>query len=95
MPRVSTCTSVRVKSIAFKLFSPKAKRVSVAGTFNNWDTTKLAAKKDTKGNWSVKANLKPGRYEYKFFVDGSWINDPNAGTVYNSYGTQNSVVEVK
>ncbi|MDD5347477.1 MAG: glycogen-binding domain-containing protein [Candidatus Omnitrophica bacterium] len=89
------CATARPKSIAFKLFSPKAKRVSIAGSFNNWDTSKLTAKKDTKGNWVLKTSLKPGRYEYKFFVDGSWMNDPNAATVYNSYGTQNSIVEVK
>jgi hypothetical protein len=41
-------------------------------------------------------SLKPGRYEYKFFVDGSWVNDPKSpAAVYNSFGTQNSVVEVK
>ena len=93
MPRM--CTNARCKEIAFKLFSPKAKRVSVAGSFNNWDTSKLAAKKDARGNWTVKVDLKPGRYEYKFFVDGSWMNDPSAGAVYNSFGTQNSIVEVK
>lgn len=96
MPRVC-CGSVSVKEkpVSFKLFSPKAKKVSVAGSFNNWDPAQLTAKKDTKGNWAVKANLKPGRYEYKFVVDGSWITDPEVKAVYNSFGTQNSVVEVK
>ena len=94
MPRVST--NARVKLIAFKLFSPKSKRVSVAGTFNNWNTTELAAKKDTKGTWSVKANLKPGRYEYKFAVDGQWVPDPRAReNVWNLHGTLNSVLEVR
>jgi len=94
MSRVSCC-AVKEKAVAFKLFSPKAKRVSIAGSFNNWDTAKFTAKKDVKGNWAVKLSLKPGTYEYKFFVDGSWINDPEACTVYNSFGTQNSVIEVK
>lgn len=97
MPRVSCCSAkeTKEKTTAFKFFSPKAKKVSIAGTFNNWDTSKLTAKKDSDGNWAVKVNLKPGRYEYKFFVDGSWINDPQAKTVYNSYGTENSVIEIK
>jgi 1,4-alpha-glucan branching enzyme len=89
------CGAVKEKSVGFKLFSPKAKKVSVAGSFNNWDTTQLSAKKNAKGDWAVKVNLKPGRYEYKFFVDGSWINDPSASAIFNSFGTQNSVVEVK
>ena len=94
MPK-TCCASIKGKAVAFKLFSPKAKKVNVAGSFNSWDTLQLSAKKDTKGNWTVKANLKPGRYEYKFFVDGSWINDPAAKAVFNSFGTQNSIIEVK
>jgi 1,4-alpha-glucan branching enzyme len=66
------------------------------GTFNNWDTKSLSAKKDSKGNWSVKLNLKPGKYEYKFFVDGSWLNDPRCSTlVPNSFGSQNCIMEVR
>ncbi|MGE5307545.1 MAG: glycogen-binding domain-containing protein [Deltaproteobacteria bacterium] len=85
----------KAKSLVFKFHSPKAKKVSVAGDFNNWDTCGLSGKKDTKGNWSIKVALKPGRYEYKFFVDGSWINDPATPAVTNIYGSQNSVIEVK
>lgn len=85
------------RSATFKLFAPKAKRVSLAGSFNNWDTKALTARKDLKGNWTKKVTLKPGRHEYKFFVDGSWVNDPNCscGCVINSFGTQNCVIEIK
>jgi 1,4-alpha-glucan branching enzyme len=84
------------KSAEFKLYAPQAKGVSVAGNFNNWSTKKLSAKKDPRGNWTVNVNLKPGRYEYKFFVDGSWLTDPRNGmTVTNSFGSQNSIMEVK
>ncbi|MDD5432815.1 MAG: glycogen-binding domain-containing protein [Candidatus Omnitrophica bacterium] len=87
---------VKAKSKEFKLYAPQAKRVTLAGSFNNWDTKKLTAKKDTKGNWAVKVSLKPGKHEYKFFVDGSWINDPRCNScVCNSFGTQNCVVEVR
>jgi 1,4-alpha-glucan branching enzyme len=84
------------KSREFKLFAPQAKKVSVAGTFNNWDTGALSAKNDARGNWTVKVNLKPGRYEYKFFVDGSWVNDPKCSScIANSFGTQNCVLVIK
>ncbi|MBU1998678.1 MAG: glycogen-binding domain-containing protein [Candidatus Omnitrophica bacterium] len=54
------------------------------------------AKKDTTGFWKAKVSLKPGKYEYKFFVDGSWISDPKSqNTVYNSFGSQNSILEIK
>jgi 1,4-alpha-glucan branching enzyme len=84
------------KPMEFKLYAPQAKRVSLAGSFNNWDTKKLMAKKDSRGSWTAKARLKPGRYEYKFFVDGSWTNDPCCTAyVTNSFGSQNCVVEIR
>lgn len=84
------------KPTEFKLYAPAAKKVSIAGSFNKWDTKSLAAKKDSKGNWSVKVSLKPGRYEYKFFVDGNWVNDPRCGgCVTNSFGTQNCILELR
>jgi 1,4-alpha-glucan branching enzyme len=89
-------SSMSAKPMVFRLNAPQAKRVSVAGNFNNWNMRSHPAKKDLSGNWSVKLNLRPGRYEYKFFVDGQWVTDPNCKTyVPNSYGTQNCVVEVK
>ncbi|MBI4982367.1 MAG: glycoside hydrolase family 13 [Candidatus Omnitrophica bacterium] len=86
----------RAKAVEFKFYSPQAKKVSLAGSFNNWDVKSGLAKKDSKGNWIAKASLKPGRYEYKFFVDGSWTNDPRCTScVTNNFGTQNCVIEVK
>lgn len=84
------------KTVEFKLYAPQAKKVSLAGTFNKWDNLKLGARRDSKGNWIAKANLKPGRYEYKFFVDGNWANDPRCtACVPNAFGTHNCVMEVK
>lgn len=91
---MSCCSKSR--TMEFKLYAPAAKRVSLAGSFNSWNTKRIAAKKDSKGNWMVKLNLKPGTYEYKFFVDGSWLNDPNSGrAVSNTFGTQNNILEIK
>jgi 1,4-alpha-glucan branching enzyme len=85
----------RAKPTEFKLYAPAAKKVTLAGSFNSWDAKAAAAKKDSKGNWSVKVSLKPGKYEYKFVVDGSWQNDPCAPRTTNSFGTQNNIVEIK
>ena len=43
-------------SVEFKLDAPKAHKVMLAGTFNNWDTKSLAAKKKSKGAWLVKVD---------------------------------------
>ena len=84
------------KPTEFKFYAPSAKRVSLAGSFNNWDARDLSAKKDSRGNWTVKVNLKPGRYEYKFVVDGNWLNDPRCNScTSNSFGSQNCILEVK
>ncbi len=84
------------KSVEFKLYSPSAKKVALVGSFTNWDAKKISAKKDSKGNWIAKTSLKPGRHEYKFIVDGSWVNDPSCRScVLNSFGTHNCVIDVK
>ena len=91
MPR-----TVEAKPTEFKLYAPAANKVVVAGSFNKWDTKKLLAKKDSKGNWVAKVALKPGRHEYKFIVDENWTNDPRCTTcVTNTFGSHNCVVEVK
>jgi 1,4-alpha-glucan branching enzyme len=53
-------------------------------------------KKDKKGIWKATVSLKPGRYEYRFLVDGNWENDPScAGCVSNEFGSKNCVRIVK
>jgi len=85
-----------LKAKEFKLYAPTAKKVSLAGSFNKWNTKKNIAKRDPKGNWAVKVSLKPGKYEYKFFVDGIWQNDPSCNScIPNAFGTCNCSVEVK
>ena len=84
------------KKVAFKLIAPYASSVSVAGDFNNWDVNANPMKKDWKDDWTVGMSLKSGRYEYKFYVDGSWQNDPSCDAcVPNEFGSTNCVVEVK
>lgn len=84
------------KSTQFMFYAPQAKKVNLAGTFNAWNTKSVLAKKDSRGNWTAKLNLKPGKYEYKFLVDGKWINDPNCPScVPNAFGTSNCTIEVR
>jgi 1,4-alpha-glucan branching enzyme len=48
------------------------------------------------GRWETALALWPGRYQYKFVVDGQWMNDPNAReNILNQHGSFNSVVEVQ
>jgi hypothetical protein len=53
-------------------------------------TTKM--KKDKDGTWKTTLSLKPGRYEYRLFVDGNWENPPCcSGCVPNEFGSLNCV----
>lgn len=83
-------------SATFTLAAPKASKVALTGSFNSWSKSGTPLKKDKNGTWKTDISLKPGRYEYKFIVDGQWWTDPaNRCTVRNSYGSENSVVEIK
>jgi hypothetical protein len=74
---------------------PQARAVAVAGTFNNWDCKKTPMVKDSGTGWKTTLSLLPGRYEYRFVVDGQWINDPEAKeSASNPFGSTNSVLVV-
>ena len=47
-----------------------------------------------EGNsWKFPLRLKPGKYTYKFIVDGTWILDPGKPLFEeNEHGTGNSVL---
>jgi hypothetical protein len=82
------------RDIAFSFYAPLSQRVEVAGTFNSWKSSLL--KKDAQGNWKGSIKIKPGRYEYRFLVDGKWENDQkNLNVVQNQHGSYNCVLEVK
>ena len=74
-----------------------AKRVQIAGDFNNWspDSTPMV-KNGHPGKWTMSLPLRPGRYRYRFIVDGQWVTDPhNKYVEANQFGELNNIVEVK
>ena len=81
-----------IKKVQFEFLAPAAPAVYLAGDFNNWEMSADPMKKDKKGIWKKTLSLKPGRYEYRFFVDGHWENDPSCSNcVPNEFGSQNCV----
>jgi len=83
------------REVNFTLYAPEAREIFLAGDFNQWKTQSLPMKRDKKGIWKLKTPLSPGRYEYKFYVDGNWF-EGSTGTeqVFNPFGTQNFVLEI-
>ncbi|MBS3756552.1 MAG: glycogen-binding domain-containing protein [Desulfobacterales bacterium] len=52
-------------------------------------------KRKPGGFWGKTLTLQPGRYEYKFQVDGNWSLDPRSNNVcYNNFGSRNHVIIV-
>jgi len=93
----STLHKTKVSCVA-----PDAEKVFVAGTFNGWKPDELLLKRDKAGRWSVDLQLAPGRYEFKFIMDGQWCCEPGCEgehrgcpkCVPNDCGTMNRVLEV-
>ena len=83
------------RRVVFRLTAPEAVAVCVSGDFNKWDEHRHLLKRKPGGFWEKTLMLPPGRYEYKFRVDGNWLLDPaNGYSCENSYGSRNSVIEV-
>jgi len=82
--------------VRFVLYAPGAKRVTVAGTFNQWDQTAAPlVPAGTDGVWTTTLSLPVGQHQYAFVVDGQrWVADPAAPAVDDGFGRRNSVVAV-
>jgi 1,4-alpha-glucan branching enzyme len=84
------------RKVRLQYRAPEAKRVCVAGTFNNWKPDAAPMQPQAEGLWSIELELPPGTYEYRFVVDGDcWCSDPNAtDAVLNPFGDYNAVLRV-
>jgi 1,4-alpha-glucan branching enzyme len=85
-----------LKKVHFTLSAPEADNVFLLGDFNGWEADPHSLKKDKKGNWKVSINLTPGKYEYRFLVDGEWQDDPNcAARIHNTFGSENCLLTLE
>lgn len=101
-PATATATGSGKAPVTFSLNDSAAKSVHVAGEFNNWldndqgrvsGHTEWQMQNDGAGNWRITTALAPGRYKFKYVVDGGdrWIKDPNLPASTDD----NSLIEVK
>ena len=83
------------KRVTFKFSNPEACEVFLAGSFNNWNPSTQPLKKDAKGIWKTVLMLPKGTYEYRFVIDGQWIDDPDSPEkTLNEFGSYNSILIV-
>jgi 1,4-alpha-glucan branching enzyme len=87
--------SVRTQEVTF-LWRGEGQSVHVAGEFNGWNTAAAPLIRQPDGSWARTMSLAPGRYAYKFVIDGTvWKTDPNAKvSADDGHGGLNSVIEV-
>ena len=64
------------QKVIFSFIAPAAQSVQLAGDFTGWQQKPVALKKSKDGLWTTTVSLPPGRYEYRFLVDGQWCDDP-------------------
>lgn len=104
--RASTQTSAGARTVGlspidrelvrFELSAPKASRVALVGSFNEWNPGATPLVRDAAtGKWKVSIPLAPGRHVYAFVVDGDVTADPSAPRAADDdFGSSNSVVFV-
>ncbi|RMI24456.1 MAG: hypothetical protein D6681_02000, partial [Calditrichaeota bacterium] len=71
-------------------------KLTLFGSFNSWNRDNLPLRDpDGDGVYEIEIPLEPGRYEYKFHVDGEEVIDPeNPHRVPNPFGSYNSVITI-
>jgi chromosome partitioning protein len=93
IPAIQPAEEPAERNIAFRISAPQAKDVHIVGDFNHWkinDASRLTRHDD--GQWDKTVALSPGKYRYKFVVDGEWVLDSlNQEREQNPYGTYDSV----
>ena len=83
---------VSSREVTFTLEAPGAEHVLLAGDFNDWvlDGSEM---EPIGGVWTKVIRLAPGRYRYRYVVDGQWQNDPsNTAIEPNAYGGHDSIL---
>ena len=96
MPKRTSKKTSDKRRIKFSMKAPDATEVLLMGDFNKWSAKAHPMKNSGHGIWEKVTMLSPGRYEYKFLVDGNWKEDPeNDQACPNSFNTYNNVLIVE
>ena len=85
-----------VPKTRFRFFGTGSeKSVSVAGSFNGWNTGAHPLEKSGDNLWELSLPLPAGTHSYKLVVDGRWRLDPaNPKKAGDGTGNENSLIQV-
>jgi chromosome partitioning protein len=84
------------EGVIFSYYDPVAQNVQLVGDFSDWKPVDdILTQEEGNNIWRGTFPLDPGKYQYKFVVDGEWKIDPNNPEVaINDQGANNSLVIV-
>lgn len=86
----------QLRNVEFSFHAPGARSVQLAGDFTNWEQFPLDLMRSEDGTWFTFVPLAPGQYNYRFIVDGQWMDDPNSRQrIQNPFGTSNAIKTVE
>lgn len=94
--QTTTSPLVDGRSVTFLLYDDEAGKVELASDFTNWQPVALYRNRQDRGMWGARFDVPPGRYQYKFLIDGEWRTDPlNVFPVEDGSGNINSTFTVR
>ena len=81
------------EQIVYARSPPHLFRTAVGDAAGSWDQRVPLAFDVARQQWRVQLwGLAPGRYRYKYIVDGAWVVDLAAATETDAWGNVNNVV---
>ncbi len=86
-----------VCKVTFSVVAKEASQASVVGDFNNWNVAEGALSKLKNGTFKGVFDLnKDAAYEFKYVIDGIFVNEPEADSFkWNEFaGNENGVLVV-
>ena len=86
----------RLRQVTFSIHAPSAKEIYLVGDFNKWKIDKTwQLSRLNEERWEKRMDLIPGKYKYKFVVDGEWVMDSqNHEREANAFGTYDSIISL-
>jgi chromosome partitioning protein len=89
---IATAPAVTPDGVMFTVDAPDAAQVQVVGDFNNWAPD--GGEMEPVGRiWKKLFKLAPGRYRYRYVIDGQWLTDPrNAAVEPGPFGGDDSLL---
>lgn len=81
--------------VRFEFLNPDARRVALAGSFNQWSAVSHPLARDARGLWTVVVPLPPGEHLFMYVLDGAWVDPPLAEDYADDgFGARNGIVVV-